>query len=78
MLPWPEGCSRIQRDAGAPRSGEGVWKGPDLGSGLCCSQGAAALAAGKIIRLEVVPQGSEGSRGFLPSAAHELGKLNCK
>lgn len=67
----PEGCW-------CSRSGEGAWKGPDLGSGLCCSQGAAALAAGKIIRLEIVPQGSEGSRGFLPSAAHELGKLNCK
>lgn len=29
MLPWSEGCTKIQRDAGAPRSGEGLWKGPD-------------------------------------------------
>lgn len=29
VLPWPERCTKTQRDAGAPRSG-GLWKGPDL------------------------------------------------
>lgn len=28
-LPRPEGCTRTQRDADAPRSGKGLGKGPD-------------------------------------------------